>query len=55
MYNRATIVNTAVCRLYLKVADRINPKSSYHKEKPMFFPCFLCITIGGDGCQLNLL
>ena len=31
--------------VYLKVAKRVNPKSSQHKKKMI---CF--ITIGGEGC-----
>ena len=36
MYNMITIVNTAVL-VYLKVVKRVNPKSSHHKGKNIFF------------------
>ena len=33
--------------------ERINPRSSNHKEKNFFFFCFVSIQDG--GCSLNLL
>ena len=40
MYNMMTIVNT---KIYLKVVDRVDPKSSHYKRKRFFFFffCFL--------------
>lgn len=43
MYNKMTIVNTAVCithaaiMLYLKVAEGVYLESSHHKENHVFF------------------
>ena len=44
---------TSHCRiLYMKVAGRVNPKSSHQKEKNSFpFLCF--ISMWDDGCSLN--
>ena len=35
------------CVVYLKVAKRVDPKSSHHKEKNIFF---FFVAIWGDGC-----
>ena len=36
----------------MKVANRVNPKSSHHKEK--IFP-FNFVSIGDNGCSVNLV
>ena len=40
MYNMMTIVNT---NIYLKVVDRVDPKSSHYKRKRFFFFFFFCL------------
>ena len=40
MYNMMTIVNT---NIYLKVVDRVDPKSSHYKRKRFFFFFFLFV------------
>lgn len=32
-YNMMTIVNTAIWLVYLKVAKRVDPKSSHHRRQ----------------------
>ena len=41
MYNMIKIINTVI--LYMSVVERVNLKSSYHKEKKSFFFYFLSI------------
>ena len=38
---------------YMKVDKRVNPESSYPKEKKFFL--FFFVSIGDNGCSLNLL
>ena len=37
--------------LYIKVVRRVNTKSYHHKGKNVFY----FVSVGGDGCSLNLL
>ena len=48
MYNMMTVVNTA-CTAYLQVVKRIDPKSSHHKEKKIFFSFSFFVSIRDDG------
>ena len=40
--------NEHCCMLYRKIVKRINPKSSHHKEKDLFFLNF--VSIQDDEC-----
>ena len=54
MYNMINTIDTAVCYIW-KLLNRVNPKSSHHKEKTLFFYFFNFVSIWDDGCSLNLL
>lgn len=45
MYRTVTRANTAVGRIYRKAVRRVNPKSSYHKEKCFSFFSFLFFSL----------